>query len=121
MRVVFVVVCFRSFARRTCAWLRTSPGTVGGRDGGSALHGGDEGRLKIKQVAVQIRHTGGWGGGQKTGMGGHQRGRGRKKQREEDQGRRDESSDGRREEEQEKRRETYGDKALIFKQSRINS
>lgn len=36
---------------------RTSPGTVGGGDRRSALHSGDEGRLKIKQVTVQIGHT----------------------------------------------------------------
>lgn len=35
----------------------TSPGTVGGGDWRSALHSGDEGRLKIKQVTIQIGHT----------------------------------------------------------------
>lgn len=35
----------------------TSPGTVGVGDGRSALNSRDEGRLKIKQVAVQIGHT----------------------------------------------------------------
>lgn len=35
-------------------WKLTSPGTVGIGDGRSALHSGDEGRLEIKQVAVQV-------------------------------------------------------------------
>lgn len=38
--------------------LCTSPGTVGGGDWRSALHSGDEGRLEIKQVTVQIGHAG---------------------------------------------------------------
>lgn len=32
----------------------TSPGTVGVGDGRSALHSGDEGRLQIKQVTIQV-------------------------------------------------------------------
>lgn len=44
---------------------RTSPGTVDGGDGRSALHRRDEGWLKIKQVTVQVGHTEEqWGGGE---------------------------------------------------------